>query len=267
MSTGPAAAVVAVIAAAIAAGLLLAPGRLRATDPHRPAGGSAPSGTAVVASVVGVAGVVVLIGGRIVLVPAVLTAVLGVVVVRWRRGRRREHAVARRREEVRSWCEQLAGDLAAGRPPVLALDDAAREWPLIAPVARAAAVGADVPNAWRAVALTAGAERLGVVAAAWQVAGHSGAGLASTLDDLARSLRADDATRRLVEGELASARATGRLVAALAPLALLLGQGLGGDPWGLLLTTPLGLGCLGIGGGLLLLGLGWIERLARDAVG
>lgn len=182
----------------------------------------------------------------------------------WQRRRdRRERALTA--VGVLDACEVLAAELAAGRPPGLALGEAARRWPGLSPVLDAWSLGSDVPVALRRVAATPGAGDLRVVAAAWQVAHHSGTGLAHAVSRVAARIRAQRQTQRVVASELASARATARLVAALPVVALGMGSGAGGAPWRFLLDTPIGWGCLAAGLGFGIAGLWWIEAIADQA--
>ena len=181
-------------------------------------------------------------------------------------GRRRETAADQ--AAVLEVCDLLAAELAAGRPPAAALSAAAERWPPLVAAVEAARLGADVPEALRRLAgERRGAADLHWVAGAWQVAERSGHGLAAALERTGDGLRARRRTRRLVDSELASARATARLVACLPLAVLLMGSGAGSDPWGFLLATPVGWLCLGCGLGLIGLGLWWIERLADAAAG
>lgn len=183
-------------------------------------------------------------------------------------GRRRRGARAERRaDRVLAMCDGLAADLRAGQPPVSALTAAAADWPELDPVAVAAGLGADVPTALRQVGERPGAAQLRVVAASWQVAHRSGAGLAGALTMAAQRLRDDRATERVLATEMAAAQATARLLAVLPLAVLLLGSGLGGDPLGFLLDSTPGLVCLCIGLALEYAGLVWLGRIADQVLG
>jgi tight adherence protein B len=124
-------------------------------------------------------------------------------------------------------------------------------------------LGRDVPGALRELAELPGAVGLRSVAAAWVVSHRSGAGLAGAVELAADAMREDRMTARVVQTELAAARATAKLLAALPFGVLLLGKGAGGDPFGFLLGTNAGVVCLGLGLGLMWGGIAWIERIAR----
>jgi len=181
----------------------------------------------------------------------------------WRRrvAARAGEATAGRMAEV---CDLIASELAAGRPTDHALDEAAAAWPAMRRVADVSRLGGDVPAAFREVAQTPGAGALRLLAAAWTVSQRTGGGLAAATRRVADAVRRDQATQRLVAGELASARATARLVACLPLVALLMGSGAGADPWSFLLRTPWGLASLSLGLAIGYIGLWWIELIARE---
>lgn len=222
-----------------------------------------PGPRSVVVAAAALALLVTTLSARLVLLVALAGLVTGAGAALLRR-RRRRRAAAAAAGRVLETCELLAAELVAGRPPGAALDRAAVVWEPLGPVARAQHLGSDVPEALRSVARTPGCADLRQVAAAWQVAHRTGQGLAGTLTGVARGLRAGQTTRRVVEAELASARATARLLAALPLVALAMGSGTGGDPWHFLLTHPLGLACLTGGLAFGFAGLWWIEAIAES---
>lgn len=201
------------------------------------------------------------------------TLALGLILLATTAGSARLVAAARLRTRARARqarvvevCEMLAGELRSGQPPVTAIEHCVEAWPAFAPVATAAQLGADVPVALRRLAETPGARGLHEVAAAWVVSQGAGAGLAVALGQVAASARDSQATQRLITAELSSAQATARLVAGLPLVTLLMGSGVGGDPWRFLLQTPAGVCCLAAGLGLAVLGLTWIERIAASVM-
>ncbi len=195
-----------------------------------------------------------------VLVLILLATLLGVLAVMRRRAAAR--AADRRSDQVLATCEAIASDLAAGQPPLLSLAQAAADWPDFAPVAVAGQLGADVPDALRELAQRPGAGQLRTLAASWYVAHDTGAGLAAAVSTAAAGIRADRRTARLVAAELASARATARVLAVLPVGVLLLGLGVGGDPIGFLTGSPVGLGCLGLGLAFSFAGVRWLDSIA-----
>jgi tight adherence protein B len=214
----------------------------------------------------------VAVGGLVALVDGTTLAlgliVLSVVAGIWRtlaRGRQRR-AVQERAESVAEVCEALGAELRAGQPPLRALRHCVGIWAALEPVAAAGELGGDVPRALRLLARQPGASGLEEVAAAWQVSDGTGGTMALALGSVVESSRRRRATQRLVASELASAQATARLLAVLPIAVLVMGSGIGADPWAFLLSTPAGLSCLGAGLALTYAGLVWIERIAVTAV-
>ncbi|MPZ61352.1 MAG: type II secretion system protein [Propionibacteriales bacterium] len=201
--------------------------------------------------------------GGLLLAATVTGVALGLLRLRSAAVRRREGR--RTRARVVEACDALAAEMRAGQPTHAALTRVAATHPELAGAVRTSMLGADVPAALRRAASAPGAGGLGMVAAAWQVAAGSGAGLTLALERTAESLRAEEATARQVSAALAPPRATARLLAVLPVLGLALGSGLGGDPIGFLFGSLVGNGCLALGCGLALAGVGWVEGLAARA--
>jgi tight adherence protein B len=132
-------------------------------------------------------------------------------------------------------------------------------------VLAAARFGGDVPGALAAGARRPGAEGLLGLAACWRVAVDQGAGLAAGLDRLEGALRAERDQRADLRAQLAGARSTAWMLAALPALGLGLGAALGADPLHVLLHTGSGLGCLLVGGLLEGVGMWWAMRIVRGA--
>jgi tight adherence protein B len=262
----------AAIAAAVAA-WLGTPNRIRSRW-RRLGGDSTPAPYARRLRVVAPA--VLAVGVGVVALPAarpaphhllILVTMAGVVwagVVLAGRGRRSAQLAADRRRVV-EMCDAMVSELRAGQPPSRALAWVAGGWPELAATSSLAGMGGDVPAALRTVAAQSGVAPLAQVAAAWDVAHRSGAGLADVLDRLSLTLREDEDVRREITASLGSTRATGRLLAVLPLFGLGLGLAMGADPLAVLLGSTFGAFCLAVGAGLATVGVFWVERIADRA--
>ncbi len=157
--------------------------------------------------------------------------------------------------------QRLAVLLRAGLPPTRAwtvLDDAGVE--VATRAARAARTGGDVAAA---LAAEGGAWR--AVAAAWSVATVVGAPLAEALHAIADALREGQQAADDIRVALAEPAATARLLGWLPLVAVALGIALGFDTARILLTTPAGGACLGVGLLLIVVSRRWSAALVRRA--
>ena len=198
------------------------------------------------------------------LVAATAIAVAWSAMVLARRGRRRTRRATRRLQAV-DICDALVTELRSGQPPGRALTWVARSWPDVGHASSIAELGGDVPAALRQLAGRPGSEPLARIAAGWEVAHRSGAGLADVLDRLSRSLRDDEDVRREINASLGPTRATARLLAVLPVFGLGLGYTMGADPLGVLIGSTLGAMCLAAGAVLAVAGLFWVEHIADRA--
>lgn len=175
-----------------------------------------------------------------------------------------------RRAAELEWVEGLAAELSAGRDPVSALVAASagssRSSPAAATVCphavAAARSGADVAPALHVDG--ARSELVRGVAACWEVAAGSGAGLAASLVVLADAARETERVRHELRAGLAEPRATAVVLAALPALGLFLGSMLGAEPLRWLVGSRFGL--LVLLAGLVLEGVGawWAWRIAAS---
>ncbi len=176
---------------------------------------------------------------------------------------RRRRSALRAQAAVAHACTVLASYLRVGQVPSAALAIAAADCDVLRGGHRAHALGGDVVSVWRQQARRSGHMGLLDLARAWQVSVETGAPMSSVLDQVATGLSADQSLMGVVNSELAAARATGKLMAALPLCGIGIGYLLGGDPARWLLAGPAGWACLLSGLALACSGVLWIEALAR----
>ncbi|WP_026204590.1 type II secretion system F family protein [Actinomycetospora chiangmaiensis] len=246
-----------------------APVRVRALTEAAPVRAVGWRPPLVVAALVGV-GVAVLLAGP---GGGVAAVVVGGVLWRARRGRRRDRS---RREAVAGLAEGLAGfaaELRAGHPPAAAAGAAARDahetcGRTLALVEATARLGGDVPTALRELAAVEPLVDVHVrrLADAWSLADRHGIGLAGLAAAVAEDLRARARFEGRLGAQLAGPRTTATVLAALPVVGLLLGQLLGARPWAVLTGSGLGQGLLVVGAVLVAAGLEWSAHLTARVV-
>lgn len=172
----------------------------------------------------------------------------------------RRNEGAERRRAVILLCRVMAAELRAGQPPEVALRVAALEaGPLVGEVS-------DSGSLRRAAEREEDLWALVYLAACWEVAAETGAGLAGVVDALAVSLTEREEQRDEVSARTAGPRTTALVLSGLPLVGMAMSVGLGGSPLVFLFTTPLGLLCLGLGVLLDLVGAWWTLRMVRGAV-
>ena len=197
----------------------------------------------------------------------VLTATAGVVVgaAVWllRRGAF-ERARLRNRAEVVRACGVIAGQLEIGEIPSRALRVGAHDCALIAPAAATVAIGGDPTTELRALGLRPGCAGLIDLADGWRLCERTGMPLAQTVRTITDAVRSEADAEAAREAELSSARATGRLMAVLPLVGLMLGYAVQADPLEFLLHRWVGQLCLLGAAALASVGLVWTQRLSED---
>ena len=209
------------------------------------------------------AGTVAGIEAAVVITTALLVVGTTMLLIVWHRQLR---AARLARASVAHAADVLAAQLRVGRVPTEALLTTAADCPVMVEAAQVHRIGGDPTAVWLERAREPGHSGLRDLARAWRLSTRTGAPLAAALAKVSEGLTADIALRRLVAGELAAPRATGKIMAVLPACGLGIGYGIGGQPLTFLLSSPYGWVCLIGGVALAAGGVLWIEVLARRAV-
>lgn len=169
----------------------------------------------------------------------------------------------KRSAAVYQGCHYLSGLLQAGKLPRAALQEVGLTNKVFEPIALAAEIGADISSSLANAAHQKGCEKLRLLSQAWRISEVGGNSLALTLEKILLQLRQEQRLTQLINQELAAAQASGRVLAVLPLVGLLLGFGFGGNPIAFLTQSILGRLALFIGILLVSIGLLWSEKIAQ----
>jgi tight adherence protein B len=241
-------------------------GRLREVAGDRTAGGVRDDGGGLpvpTAAAVAAAAVGAIIGTPLVAGLAAVAAFLGA--RSWAAGRR-ERRAEDRLQALTEGLGALAADLRSGRSLDAATDSAVEACadPVCGrALARAVRAPDAAPSGDQDAALRAA---LGRVSAGVLLSARTGCSLAAITAAVEDDLRARHRQRLELRTATAGPRASAYLLAGLPVLGLVMGGGVGADPWRVLTTTGTGRVLLVVGVGLELAGLHWSRHLVRRAV-
>jgi tight adherence protein B len=198
-------------------------------------------------------------------------AMVGVTVEVRRRSRRRRHLRTAEAAALRGALDVLVGELRVGAHPVAALSVAADDVggtvaSALRTVAARARLGADVAAGMLGVARrSALPEQWERLAVCWQLAQTHGLAIGSLMQTAQRDLIERERFSCRVEAGMAGARTTAAVLAGLPVIGIGLGQLIGADPVGFLLSGGLGDWLLALGVLLACAGLLWCDRITGGA--
>lgn len=202
--------------------------------------------------------------------PALAAAVLVATVRRRRRRRLAADARDRERRSVLAGLDVVIGELRVGAHPAVACETAAAECDGVAAEAfRCAGARARLGGSAASGLLVADSvvtDDLQRIATAWAVAETHGLALADLLHAARTDLVGRSRFRARTDASLAGARATAAVLAGLPALGIALGQLMGAAPIAILLGGGLGGVLLLIGAGLVAAGLAWTDRIVDRVV-
>jgi tight adherence protein B len=240
------------------------PGRLRLLLAQEPRGRSRNSRFRAAIPLVGLLLLVAgLTGGSAwVIFPICLIVLSATGIWLWNQVKRHKTMLLNRDQVLRS-CVMLSGRLMVGELPAAALRAVAEDAPLLSSAASAVQVGARVAERLREVSTQPGCAGFQQLADGWQLAEQTGMPLAAIVGQITDSITAQNDLAEAREAELSSARATGRLLAGLPMVGLLMGFAVDADPLAFLGSTLIGQLCVLGSCALACTGLIWTERMAQ----
>jgi tight adherence protein B len=179
-------------------------------------------------------------------------------------GRRRANRVRPAIDPVAAM-SAFSAEVRAGSAPATALRFALQPFPQLCPRTQEALLAqGDVAAALRSDAASSRQREWAALAAVWDLTDRRGVSVVAVADRLAEHGRALAGARRLLNAELAEARATVRVLALLPVIGLMLGTVLGANPLRWLMTSSAGHVVIAAAIGFEVLGWLWVRALVRS---